>query len=49
LLVGPEGGWGDDELALGMPRVELGPHVLRSETAAIVAAALLIGVRSQQF
>ena len=28
VLVGPEGGWSDAELALGLPRVGLGPGVL---------------------
>ena len=41
VLVGPEGGWADDELGEHIPRVSLGPHVLRAETAAIVAGALL--------
>jgi 16S rRNA (uracil1498-N3)-methyltransferase len=45
LLVGPEGGWSPDELAdatgAGAGRVDLGDHVLRSETAAIVAGVHL--------
>jgi 16S rRNA (uracil1498-N3)-methyltransferase len=41
LLVGPEGGWSDEERALGLPIVGLGGHVLRAETAAITAAVLL--------
>ena len=45
LLVGPEGGWSSDELALDLPEVALGPHVLRAETAAIVAGGLLVGLR----
>ena len=45
LLVGPEGGWSRDELALDLPEVALGPHVLRAETAAIVAGSLLVGLR----
>ena len=45
LLVGPEGGWSHDELALDLPAVALGPHVLRAETAAIVAGSLLVGLR----
>jgi 16S rRNA (uracil1498-N3)-methyltransferase len=46
VLVGPEGGWSDDEAALGPPRVTLGPNVLRTETAAVVAGALLVALRS---
>lgn len=45
LLVGPEGGWSDDELATPLPRVTLGPHVLRAETAAMAAAAILAALR----
>ncbi|MHB8464301.1 MAG: RsmE family RNA methyltransferase [Acidimicrobiales bacterium] len=40
VLVGPEGGWSDEELA-GRQLVALGPGVLRAETAAIAAAAIL--------
>jgi 16S rRNA (uracil1498-N3)-methyltransferase len=44
-VVGPEGGLTEGELALcerhGARRTSLGPRVLRAETAAIVAAALL--------
>lgn len=47
VLVGPEGGFGDDEAAAvraaGFAPAGLGPHVLRTETAALVAAALLQG------
>jgi RsmE family RNA methyltransferase len=46
LLVGPEGGWDDDELRCGLPRVGLGPTTLRAETAAIAAGVLLCGLRS---
>lgn len=45
VLVGPEGGWADEELALGIPRVGLGRHVLRAETAAITAGVLLTTLR----
>ena len=38
LLVGPEGGWDDAELAGAPALVGLGPSVLRTETAATVAA-----------
>ena len=48
VLVGPEGGWSEEELAAasGLPRVGLGPHVLRAETAAMAAATLLAALRS---
>lgn len=45
VLIGPEGGWTEDELAAANHRVALGSHVLRAETAAIVAGALLGGLR----
>ena len=40
LYIGPEGGWDDSEL-VDMPTINLGPSVLRSETAAVTAAAAL--------
>jgi 16S rRNA (uracil1498-N3)-methyltransferase len=44
-LIGPEGGWSDDELDLlnefGCKSVTLGPRVLRTETAAVVAITLI--------
>jgi 16S rRNA (uracil1498-N3)-methyltransferase len=46
VLVGPEGGWSDEEREAGLPAVALGPHVLRAETAAIVAGAVLVALRS---
>ncbi|MBV8959302.1 MAG: 16S rRNA (uracil(1498)-N(3))-methyltransferase [Actinobacteria bacterium] len=50
VLVGPEGGWSEEELAAAdganAPRVDLGPTVLRAETAAITVAALLCGMRT---
>lgn len=50
VLVGPEGGWAEEELAAaaaaGAPRVALGPHVLRAETAAVTVGGLLTGLRS---
>src|SRR5262249_12055622 len=45
LLVGPEGGWTDAEraafLAAGWTRVSMGPLILRAETAAIAALAVV--------
>jgi 16S rRNA (uracil1498-N3)-methyltransferase len=44
-LIGPEGGWSDDELEAlndcGCKAVTLGPRVLRTETAAVVAITLI--------
>jgi 16S rRNA (uracil1498-N3)-methyltransferase len=46
LLVGPEGGWSEGERhqlqEAGGVALALGPRILRSETAAIVGAALLL-------
>ncbi|MGD9689346.1 MAG: 16S rRNA (uracil(1498)-N(3))-methyltransferase [Phycisphaerales bacterium] len=46
LLIGPEGGWTPEESAAlqgaGVPLVRLGPHTLRTETAAVAAAAILL-------
>jgi 16S rRNA (uracil1498-N3)-methyltransferase len=47
LLVGPEGGWSDEERAAGLPTVSLGANVLRAETAAMTAAALLAALRGE--
>jgi 16S rRNA (uracil1498-N3)-methyltransferase len=48
LLVGPEGGWPDHEresiAAAGWTPVSLGPLILRAETAAIAALAMVNGV-----
>jgi 16S rRNA (uracil1498-N3)-methyltransferase len=46
LAVGPEGGWDPDELARYGPGVGLGPTVLRAETAAVAAGAVLCALRS---
>ena len=44
-LIGPEGGWSDSELALlkrrGAIAAALGPRILRTETAAVVAITLI--------
>jgi 16S rRNA (uracil1498-N3)-methyltransferase len=46
VFIGPEGGWTDDEVAngrsAGLIPVTLGKRILRAETAAIVAAALVM-------
>jgi 16S rRNA (uracil1498-N3)-methyltransferase len=46
VLVGPEGGWAPDEAALELPRMALGPHILRAETAAVAAGSLLSALRA---
>lgn len=46
VLIGPEGGWTDRELSAGSPHVGLGPHMMRSETAAIAAGTLLAARRA---
>jgi 16S rRNA (uracil1498-N3)-methyltransferase len=47
LVVGPEGGLADSEVEALKPwaRLDLGPHILRAETAALAAAALLVARR----
>jgi 16S rRNA (uracil1498-N3)-methyltransferase len=42
ILIGPEGGFDRDELDYAVPKIGLSRHVLRVETAAIVAAAMLV-------
>ena len=44
LLIGPEGGWTERELALAPLRAGLGPRNLRAETAAIIATAIAVGL-----
>jgi 16S rRNA (uracil1498-N3)-methyltransferase len=45
VLIGPEGGFGEDEIALardhGFQICSLGPRVLRAETAPIAALAVI--------
>jgi len=59
LVIGPEGGWAPEDLrslnaqvlegtlARPVPRLAVGPHVLRAETAAVAAAAVLSARRSR--
>jgi 16S rRNA (uracil1498-N3)-methyltransferase len=46
VLVGPEGGWTDEELLAVPHHVGLGPHVLRAGTAAVAAGVLLAALRA---
>jgi RsmE family RNA methyltransferase len=47
VVVGPEGGLGEAEVAALDPwaRVDLGPYILRAETAALAAGTLLAAIR----
>jgi 16S rRNA (uracil1498-N3)-methyltransferase len=49
LLIGPEGGWSDDERDRFARRntalVSFGPSVLRAETAAVTAGVLMTALR----
>lgn len=44
LLIGPEGGWTEREIALVRDHASLGPRNLRADTAAIVATAIAAGI-----
>lgn len=48
LIIGPEGGFTEEEVDLalqsGCEAVDLGPYILRAETAAVVAAAITLNV-----
>lgn len=46
VAIGPEGGWADEERAAVEHSITLSTHVLRAETAAIAACALLSALRS---
>ena len=41
LAIGPEGGWSPEELEVAADRIDLVPTILRVETAAVTAGALL--------
>ena len=45
ILIGPEGGFSEAELALEFAHVGLGDGVLRTETAAVTAGVLLGALR----
>jgi 16S rRNA (uracil1498-N3)-methyltransferase len=47
LLIGPEGGWSDRELAMVATKAGLGPRNLRADTAALVALATVLAGRDQ--
>ena len=42
VAIGPEGGWSDAEIEIASSIVSLGNTVLRAETAAVAAGALLL-------
>lgn len=46
LIVGPEGGFDAGEVPAAVPRVGVGPAVLRAETAAVVAGARLAALHA---
>jgi 16S rRNA (uracil1498-N3)-methyltransferase len=46
VAVGPEGGWSTQELGSGLPTVGFGLSVLRAETAAVTAGALMASLRT---
>jgi 16S rRNA (uracil1498-N3)-methyltransferase len=46
VAVGPEGGWSAAELGTGLPTVGFGLSVLRAETAAVMAGALMVSLRT---
>ena len=43
IAIGPEGGWSATELELAAGRIDLGPNILRTETAAVAATTLCVG------
>jgi 16S rRNA (uracil1498-N3)-methyltransferase len=47
VVVGPEGGWSEEERAMAATRVGFGPAILRAETAALAAGVLLTALRAK--
>ena len=47
LLVGPEGGWTERELAAGPVKAGLGPRNLRADTAALVGLSVALASREE--
>jgi len=45
VVVGPEGGWSEAERRVDLPRVRLATTILRAETAAVAAGAVLVALR----
>jgi 16S rRNA (uracil1498-N3)-methyltransferase len=45
LLIGPEGGWSERELAMVRLQATLGPRNLRADTAALVGLATALAAR----
>ncbi len=45
LLVGPEGGWSDRELARAQVQADLGPRNMRADTAALVGLSVALATR----
>lgn len=46
VITGPEGGWDEEELLSDVPRIGLGPTILRAETAAIAVGVLMHALRA---
>ena len=45
LFIGPEGGWRERELQLGMTTASLGSRNLRADTAALVGLSIALATR----
>lgn len=46
LLIGPEGGWSEREMAIVSLKATLGPRNLRADTAALVALTTALSARA---